>query len=119
MMQNKVEEAEGKYRQIEERLEGITQQVQELQPESAQLKSEAREKNAVLNSREVRVQTKDCTDNWYIHFHTSTGSDLKWLNSAEIYIHSSNGRSPANKVVVNKKVGERFIVKVLWQSPTF
>ncbi|KAF3849881.1 hypothetical protein F7725_019600 [Dissostichus mawsoni] len=52
---NKVEEAEGKYRQIEERLEGITQQVQELQPESAQLKSEARGKNAALNSSEVTV----------------------------------------------------------------
>lgn len=52
-MQNKVEEAEKKYKHIQERLDGITQQVQELQPKSAQLKAEAQRRNALLKSSEV------------------------------------------------------------------
>lgn len=53
-MQNKVEEAEQKYKQIQERLEGITQQVQELQPKCAELKAEAQRRNTCLKSSEVR-----------------------------------------------------------------
>ncbi|XP_076026649.1 structural maintenance of chromosomes protein 6 [Genypterus blacodes] len=51
----KVEEAEKKYKHIQERLDGITQQVQELQPKSAQLKSEAQRRNALHKSSEVSV----------------------------------------------------------------
>lgn len=54
MMQNKVEEAEKKYKQIQEQLEGITQQVQELQPKCAELKAEAQRRNTLLKSSEVR-----------------------------------------------------------------
>lgn len=55
MMQNKVEEAEKKYKQIQEQLEGITQQVQELQPKCAELKAEAQRRNTLLKSSEVRI----------------------------------------------------------------
>lgn len=52
--QNKVEEAERKYKQIQEQLEGITQQVQELQPKCAELKTETQRRNNLLKSSEVR-----------------------------------------------------------------
>ncbi|XP_041661505.1 structural maintenance of chromosomes protein 6 [Cheilinus undulatus] len=51
----KVTEAEDKHKQIQEQLEGITQQVQELQPKSAQLKAEVQRQNAKLKSSEVTV----------------------------------------------------------------
>ncbi|XP_034555608.1 structural maintenance of chromosomes protein 6 [Notolabrus celidotus] len=51
----KVTEAEEKHRQIQERLEGITQQVQELQPSSAELKAEVQRQNTQLKSSEVTV----------------------------------------------------------------
>lgn len=54
MMQNKVEEAEKKYKHIQEQLEGITQQVQEVQPKCAELKAEAQRHNTLLKSSEVR-----------------------------------------------------------------
>uniref|UniRef100_A0A4W6DDU8 Structural maintenance of chromosomes protein 6 n=1 Tax=Lates calcarifer TaxID=8187 RepID=A0A4W6DDU8_LATCA len=47
---NKVDEAEKKYKQIQEQLEGITQQVQELQPKCAELKAEAQKRNSLLKS---------------------------------------------------------------------
>ena len=53
ILQNKVEGAEKKYKQIQEQLEGITQQVQELQPKCAQLKAEAQKRNTLLKSSEV------------------------------------------------------------------
>uniref|UniRef100_A0A8C2ZGY7 Structural maintenance of chromosomes protein 6 n=1 Tax=Cyclopterus lumpus TaxID=8103 RepID=A0A8C2ZGY7_CYCLU len=63
---NKVEEAEGKSRQIQEQLEGITQQVGELQPKCAELKAEAQKRNTLLKSSEVRVQIiSDITVNWF------------------------------------------------------
>uniref|UniRef100_A0A8C2ZH86 Structural maintenance of chromosomes protein 6 n=1 Tax=Cyclopterus lumpus TaxID=8103 RepID=A0A8C2ZH86_CYCLU len=66
---NKVEEAEGKSRQIQEQLEGITQQVGELQPKCAELKAEAQKRNTLLKSSEVRVQIiSDITVNWFSHF---------------------------------------------------
>uniref|UniRef100_A0A672HFU7 Structural maintenance of chromosomes protein 6 n=1 Tax=Salarias fasciatus TaxID=181472 RepID=A0A672HFU7_SALFA len=46
---NKVEEAEEKYKQIQEKLEGITQQVQDLQPKCAELKVEAQKWNTLVN----------------------------------------------------------------------
>lgn len=55
-MQNKVEEAEQKHKQIQEQLEGITQQFQELQPKCAEFKAEVQRKNTLLKSSEVRVQ---------------------------------------------------------------
>lgn len=57
ILQNKVEGAEKKYKQIQEQLEGITQQVQELQPKCAELKAEAQRRNTLLKSSEVRVQS--------------------------------------------------------------
>uniref|UniRef100_UPI0037E8A562 structural maintenance of chromosomes protein 6 n=1 Tax=Semicossyphus pulcher TaxID=241346 RepID=UPI0037E8A562 len=51
----KVMEAEEKHRQIQERLEGITQQVQELQPKSAELKAEVQRQNTCLKSSEITV----------------------------------------------------------------
>lgn len=56
-MKNKVEEAEKKHRQIQEQLEGITQQVQELQPKCADLKAEVQRQSTLVKSSEVRVQT--------------------------------------------------------------
>uniref|UniRef100_A0A4W6DDM7 Structural maintenance of chromosomes protein 6 n=1 Tax=Lates calcarifer TaxID=8187 RepID=A0A4W6DDM7_LATCA len=52
---NKVDEAEKKYKQIQEQLEGITQQVQELQPKCAELKAEAQKRNSLLKSSEVSI----------------------------------------------------------------
>lgn len=59
-MQNKVDEAEKKYKQIQEQLEGITQQVQELQPKCAELKAEAQKRNSLLKSSEVRFSWFIC-----------------------------------------------------------
>lgn len=58
-MQNKVDEAEKKYKQVQEQLERITQQVQELQPKCAELKTESQKRNNLLKSSEVRVE---CTN---------------------------------------------------------
>lgn len=79
IVQNKVEEAESKSKQIQEQLEGITQQVQELQPECAQLKVEAQRQNTLLKSSEVRVQIMH-TVHWYSRFHKSTKSFKQHLN---------------------------------------
>lgn len=64
-MQNKVDEAEKKYKQVQEQLERITQQVQELQPKCAELKTESQKRNNLLKSSEVRVE---CTNRsiWWI-----------------------------------------------------
>lgn len=56
-MQKKVEEAEKKQKQIQEQLEGITQQLQELQPKCAELKAEVQRQNTPLKTSEVRVHT--------------------------------------------------------------
>lgn len=56
MLQNKFQEAEKKYKQIQEQLEEITLQVQELQPKSAKLKAEAHKRNKLFKSCEVREQ---------------------------------------------------------------
>uniref|UniRef100_A0A4W6DDU1 Structural maintenance of chromosomes protein 6 n=1 Tax=Lates calcarifer TaxID=8187 RepID=A0A4W6DDU1_LATCA len=55
---NKVDEAEKKYKQIQEQLEGITQQVQELQPKCAELKAEAQKRNSLLKSSEKQGTKK-------------------------------------------------------------
>uniref|UniRef100_A0A4W6DD73 Structural maintenance of chromosomes protein 6 n=1 Tax=Lates calcarifer TaxID=8187 RepID=A0A4W6DD73_LATCA len=55
---NKVDEAEKKYKQIQEQLEGITQQVQELQPKCAELKAEAQKRNSLLKSTESQARTQ-------------------------------------------------------------
>uniref|UniRef100_A0A668AI62 Structural maintenance of chromosomes protein 6 n=1 Tax=Myripristis murdjan TaxID=586833 RepID=A0A668AI62_9TELE len=47
---NKVEEAEQKYKQIQDQLEGITQRIQELQPQCTQLKTEVQKRNSLLKS---------------------------------------------------------------------
>uniref|UniRef100_A0A7N8X877 Structural maintenance of chromosomes protein 6 n=1 Tax=Mastacembelus armatus TaxID=205130 RepID=A0A7N8X877_9TELE len=56
IMQNKVEEAERKYKQTQEQLERITQQVQELQPKCAELKAEAQRRNTLLKSKQEVLQ---------------------------------------------------------------
>uniref|UniRef100_A0A7N8YHN1 Structural maintenance of chromosomes protein 6 n=1 Tax=Mastacembelus armatus TaxID=205130 RepID=A0A7N8YHN1_9TELE len=48
-------QAERKYKQTQEQLERITQQVQELQPKCAELKAEAQRRNTLLKSSEVRL----------------------------------------------------------------
>uniref|UniRef100_A0A672HHW3 Structural maintenance of chromosomes protein 6 n=1 Tax=Salarias fasciatus TaxID=181472 RepID=A0A672HHW3_SALFA len=59
IVQNKVEEAEEKYKQIQEKLEGITQQVQDLQPKCAELKVEAQKWNtlAVISGHEQSLNS--------------------------------------------------------------
>lgn len=49
-------EAEKKYKQIHDQLEGITLRVQELHPQCAQLKAAAQRRNTLLKSSEVSVQ---------------------------------------------------------------
>uniref|UniRef100_A0A8D0ARF5 Structural maintenance of chromosomes protein 6 n=1 Tax=Sander lucioperca TaxID=283035 RepID=A0A8D0ARF5_SANLU len=51
-----LEEAERKYKQIQEQLEGITQQVQELQPKCAELKTVAQRQNTLLKSKQEVLQ---------------------------------------------------------------
>lgn len=71
-MQNKVDEAEKKYKQVQEQLERITQQVQELQPKCAELKTESQKRNNLLKSSEVRVECTNCiwwiSDSRLVHF---------------------------------------------------
>uniref|UniRef100_A0A665WVQ6 Structural maintenance of chromosomes protein 6 n=1 Tax=Echeneis naucrates TaxID=173247 RepID=A0A665WVQ6_ECHNA len=50
-----VEGAENKYKQIQEQLEGITQQVRELQPKCAELKAEAQRCNKLLKSNDSLI----------------------------------------------------------------
>uniref|UniRef100_A0A8C5HMZ4 Structural maintenance of chromosomes protein 6 n=1 Tax=Gouania willdenowi TaxID=441366 RepID=A0A8C5HMZ4_GOUWI len=52
----KIEESERKYKQIQEKLEAITNQVQDLQPKCAELKAEAQKRNTDLKTVEVRGQ---------------------------------------------------------------
>ncbi|XP_056150408.1 structural maintenance of chromosomes protein 6-like [Lampris incognitus] len=52
---NKVVEAEAKYKQNYDQLEGITVRLQELQPQCAQLKTEAQRRNKLLKAGEVSV----------------------------------------------------------------
>lgn len=56
--QNKVEEAEGKKRESQEQLDGITQQLSELQSTCSELKAKVQKQNATLKSSEVSVCTK-------------------------------------------------------------
>lgn len=56
--QNKVEEAEKKKRQSQEELDGITQQLSELQSTCSELKAKVQEQNAIFKSSEVSVGTK-------------------------------------------------------------
>lgn len=72
-MQNKVDEAEKKYKQVQEQLERITQQVQELQPKCAELKTESQKRNNLLKSSEVRVECTNrsiwcISDSRLVHF---------------------------------------------------
>lgn len=80
MMQNKIEEAEKKYKQTQQQLEGITQQVQELQPKCAELKAEAQRHNTLLKSSEVRFLICGRTDSLF-HSHVGCNTErscLKW-----------------------------------------
>lgn len=63
-MQNKVDEAEKKYKQVQEQLERITQQVQELQPKCAELKTESQKRNNLLKSSEVRAECTNRSIRW-------------------------------------------------------
>lgn len=56
--QNKVEEAENKKRQSQEQLDGITQQLSELQSTCSELRAKVQEQNAIFKSSEVSVGTK-------------------------------------------------------------
>uniref|UniRef100_A0A8C5HKP6 Structural maintenance of chromosomes protein 6 n=1 Tax=Gouania willdenowi TaxID=441366 RepID=A0A8C5HKP6_GOUWI len=49
-------ESERKYKQIQEKLEAITNQVQDLQPKCAELKAEAQKRNTDLKTVEVRAK---------------------------------------------------------------
>uniref|UniRef100_A0A665WV10 Structural maintenance of chromosomes protein 6 n=1 Tax=Echeneis naucrates TaxID=173247 RepID=A0A665WV10_ECHNA len=51
--------SENKYKQIQEQLEGITQQVRELQPKCAELKAEAQRCNKLLKSSEVWFKSSE------------------------------------------------------------
>lgn len=52
-----MEEAEGKQRQSQEQLDGITQQLSELQSKCSALKAEVQRRNTILKSSEVSDQT--------------------------------------------------------------
>lgn len=52
-----MEVAEGKQKQIQEQLDGITQQISDLQSKCAVLKAELQRRNANLKSSEVCVWT--------------------------------------------------------------
>uniref|UniRef100_A0A8C5HLL9 Structural maintenance of chromosomes protein 6 n=1 Tax=Gouania willdenowi TaxID=441366 RepID=A0A8C5HLL9_GOUWI len=54
--QSTIEESERKYKQIQEKLEAITNQVQDLQPKCAELKAEAQKRNTDLKTVEVRAK---------------------------------------------------------------
>uniref|UniRef100_A0A8P4G5T0 Structural maintenance of chromosomes protein 6 n=1 Tax=Dicentrarchus labrax TaxID=13489 RepID=A0A8P4G5T0_DICLA len=54
---NKVEEAERKQKQTQEQLDGVTQQLLELQPKCSELKAEVQKQNTLVKSSEVRAQT--------------------------------------------------------------
>uniref|UniRef100_A0A671XD19 Structural maintenance of chromosomes protein 6 n=1 Tax=Sparus aurata TaxID=8175 RepID=A0A671XD19_SPAAU len=56
MMQKKVEEAERKQKQSQEQVDGITQQLSELQSRCSVLKAEVQKRNATFKSSEVSVQ---------------------------------------------------------------
>ena len=79
MMQNKVEEAERKQKQSQEQVDGVTQQLSELQSRCSVLKAEVQKRNATFKSSEVSVQKmlygqQFCTV-LFSHFHISNGSD--------------------------------------------
>uniref|UniRef100_A0A8C4F720 Structural maintenance of chromosomes protein 6 n=1 Tax=Dicentrarchus labrax TaxID=13489 RepID=A0A8C4F720_DICLA len=52
---NKVEEAERKQKQTQEQLDGVTQQLLELQPKCSELKAEVQKQNTLVKSSEVRT----------------------------------------------------------------
>ncbi|XP_035535095.1 structural maintenance of chromosomes protein 6 [Morone saxatilis] len=52
---NKVEEAERKQKQTQEQLDGVTQQLLELQPKCSELKAEVQKQNTLVKSSEVTV----------------------------------------------------------------
>lgn len=53
-----MEEAERKQRQSQEQLEGITQQLSELQSKCSELKTKVQKHNTLLKSSEVSVKTE-------------------------------------------------------------
>lgn len=55
-VQAKVVEAEKKYMGIREQLEAITVRVQQLEPQSAELKNEAQSRSKAFNTAQVREQ---------------------------------------------------------------
>lgn len=55
-VQAKVVEAEKKYKGIREQLEAITVRVQQLEPQSAELKNEAQSRSKAFNTAQVREQ---------------------------------------------------------------
>lgn len=57
IIQRKVEDAERKQKQSQEQLEGIMQQLTELQSKCSELKAEASRRNAIFKSSEVSDQT--------------------------------------------------------------
>lgn len=75
MIQKKVEEAEGKQRQSQEQLDGITQQLSELQSKCSALKAEVQRRNTILKSSEVSDRTVLAFSNHIVSY--STGSDFR------------------------------------------
>lgn len=57
IIQRKVDDAERKQKQSQEQLEGITQQLEELQSKCSQLKGEATKRNHIFKTSEVSDQT--------------------------------------------------------------
>uniref|UniRef100_A0A673AXA0 Structural maintenance of chromosomes protein 6 n=1 Tax=Sphaeramia orbicularis TaxID=375764 RepID=A0A673AXA0_9TELE len=81
-----IEEAEKKYKEIQEQLDKITQQVQELQPKCAELKAEAQHCNTLLKSSEVSMQSL-----YYTALYL--GYSLHWKKSKSDQVYFSHFES--------------------------
>ena len=54
--QNKVTEGERKYQQVQEQLKGVTESIQELQPERSKLKAAAQRQDSLRKNGEVSTE---------------------------------------------------------------
>lgn len=70
-----MEEAEGKQRQSQEQLDGITQQLSELQSKCSALKAEVQRRNTILKSSEVSDQPVLAFSYHIVSY--STGNDFR------------------------------------------
>uniref|UniRef100_A0A673AYD5 Structural maintenance of chromosomes protein 6 n=1 Tax=Sphaeramia orbicularis TaxID=375764 RepID=A0A673AYD5_9TELE len=77
-------EAEKKYKEIQEQLDKITQQVQELQPKCAELKAEAQHCNTLLKSSEVSMQSL---------YYTALHEGIRSQNPGSCYLQINKRRA--------------------------